>query len=208
MYCSISALSCFLYQRPVPCDFVNPRKVLLTALPCLFYRLSFFLSYKCSLASSAPSQSRVLRDPKHSGGSGSCLIWDRGAVYFVQHSAPTVVHVCKGAITSKIKHAIKLKTSPARLAQLLQPSLAFCYSLQPMTAHWTVHRHWVQAKTKCQWGLQQLCIMCKSCRTCLKFYCMFYFTCDRSLKCCVSESLASGTRDKLCLRTRTTCSYQ
>ena len=36
-----------------------------------------------------------------------------------------------------IKHAIKLKTSPARLAQLLQPSLAFCSSLQPMTAHWT-----------------------------------------------------------------------
>jgi len=28
----------------------------------------------------------------------------------------------KGAITSKIKRAIKLKTSPARLAQLLQPS--------------------------------------------------------------------------------------
>jgi len=27
----------------------------------------------------------------------------------------------KGAITSKIKRAIKLKTSPARLAQLLQP---------------------------------------------------------------------------------------
>ena len=41
----------------------------------------------------------------------------------------------KGAITSKIKHAIKLKTSPARLAQLLQPSLAFCFSLQTMTAH-------------------------------------------------------------------------
>ena len=36
----------------------------------------------------------------------------------------------KVAITSKIKHAIKLKTSPARLAQLLQPSLAFCFSLQ------------------------------------------------------------------------------
>jgi len=34
-----------------------------------------------------------------------------------------------------IKRAIKLKTSPARLAQLLQPSLAFCFSLQPMTAH-------------------------------------------------------------------------
>ena len=34
----------------------------------------------------------------------------------------------KGAITSKIKHAIKLKTSPARLAQLLQPS-AFYFIL-------------------------------------------------------------------------------
>jgi len=40
----------------------------------------------------------------------------------------------KGAITSKIKHAIKLKTSPARLAQLLQLSLAFCFSLQAITA--------------------------------------------------------------------------
>jgi len=38
-------------------------------------------------------------------------------------------------ITSKIKHALKLKTSHARLAQLLQPSLAFCFSLQPMTAY-------------------------------------------------------------------------
>ena len=52
----------------------------------------------------------------------------------------------KGAITSKIKHAIKLKTSPARLAQLLQPSLAFCFSLQPMTTHWTVRCHLPQAK--------------------------------------------------------------
>ena len=42
-----------------------------------------------------------------------------------------------GAITSKIKHAIKLKTGPARLAQLLQPSLAFCFSLQPITAKTT-----------------------------------------------------------------------
>jgi len=42
----------------------------------------------------------------------------------------------KGAITSKIKRAIKLKTSSARLAQLLlQPSLAFCFSLQPMAAY-------------------------------------------------------------------------
>jgi len=70
----------------------------------------------------------------------------------------------KGAITSKIKHAIKLKTRPTRLAQLLQSSLAFCFSLQPMTAYRPV--------------VQQLC---KSCRTCFIFYCMFYFTCDRSL---------------------------
>ena len=24
--------------------------------------------------------------------------------------------------------------------------------------------------------------LCKSCRTCFTFYCMFYFTCDRSFK--------------------------
>jgi len=40
-----------------------------------------------------------------------------------------------GAITSKIKHTMKHKTSLARLARLLQPSLAFCFSLQPMTAN-------------------------------------------------------------------------
>jgi len=45
-----------------------------------------------------------------------------------------VNNVLKGAITSKIKHAIKHKISPARLA-LLQPSLAFCFSLRPMTAY-------------------------------------------------------------------------
>ena len=43
--------------------------------------------------------------------------------------------VSKGAITSIIKHAIKHKTSPARFAQLLQPSLAFCFMLQPTTAY-------------------------------------------------------------------------
>jgi len=47
-------------------------------------------------------------------------------------------------MTSKTKHAIKLKTSPARLAQLLQPSLAFCFRLQPMRAHRPVRRHWLQ----------------------------------------------------------------
>jgi len=40
-----------------------------------------------------------------------------------------------GVITSQLKHAMKLKTSPATLAQLLQPSLSFCFSLQPMTAY-------------------------------------------------------------------------
>ena len=45
------------------------------------------------------------------------------------------ITMIKGAITSELKHAIKLKTRPARLAQLLQPSLAFCFSLQPMTAY-------------------------------------------------------------------------
>jgi len=46
-----------------------------------------------------------------------------------------------GGITTTVKLAIKLtmklKTSPgpARLAQLLQPSLAFCCTLQPMTCN-------------------------------------------------------------------------
>jgi len=85
--------------------------------------------------------------------------------------------VTKGAITSKIKQAIKHKTSPARLAQLLQPSLAFCFSLQPMTAYRPGGL--IRAATV----VQQLC---KSCRTCFMFYCMFYFTCDRSLKAALS----------------------
>jgi len=52
-------------------------------------------------------------------------------------SCPHARHYCvsKGAIASEIKHAIKLKTSPATLAQLLQPSSAFCFSLQPMTVY-------------------------------------------------------------------------
>jgi len=32
----------------------------------------------------------------------------------------TSIHYAKGAITSKIKHAIKLKTSPATVVQVLQ----------------------------------------------------------------------------------------
>jgi len=46
---------------------------------------------------------------------------------------------CKGAITSKIKHATKHKNKSCKTcttaAQLLQPSLAFCFSLQPITAY-------------------------------------------------------------------------
>ena len=51
-------------------------------------------------------------------------------VVSVERHGHAVTHadviLIKGAIISKIIHAIKLKTSPARLAQLLQPSLAFC----------------------------------------------------------------------------------
>ena len=55
-----------------------------------------------------------------------------------------VAHLRYGGITTTIKHAtkltLKLKTTsgPAKLAQLLQPSLAFCCTLQPMTAYRTV----------------------------------------------------------------------
>ena len=41
--------------------------------------------------------------------------------------------VCLNRLIIIIKHAIKHKTSPARLAQVLQPSLAFCFSLQLMS---------------------------------------------------------------------------
>jgi len=73
----------------------------------------------------------------------------------------------KEAITSKIKHAIKHRTSPAKktctTVAALTPSLAASKNKMLMWAATVV---------------QQLC---KSCRTCFKFYCMFYFTCDRSL---------------------------
>jgi len=46
--------------------------------------------------------------------------------------------------------------------------------------------------------------LCKSCRTCFKFYCMFYFTCDRSfrvaVRVCVSHS--SSVRCGISNRTR------
>ena len=37
--------------------------------------------------------------------------------------------------------------------------------------------------------------LCKSCRTCFMFYCMFYFTCDRSLSPVLNQSLP-----KICTR--------
>jgi len=97
----------------------------------------------------------------------------------------------KGAITSKIKHAIKHNTSPARLAQLLQPSLASCFSLQPgldgtPSLAASSNKMPIRAATV----VQQLC---KSCRTCVKFYCMFYFTCDRSLTAALNPVHTSDT---------------
>jgi len=69
---------------------------------------------------------------------------------------------------------MKLKTSPARLAQLLQSSLAFCFSLQPMPSlAASLNKMLMRTATV----VKQLC---KSCRTCFMFYCTLYFTCDRS----------------------------
>jgi len=47
--------------------------------------------------------------------------------------------------------------------------------------------------------------LCKSCRTCLKFYCMFYFTCDRSFR--QSTKLADKKKpanDRFCLPMKST----
>jgi len=59
-----------------------------------------------------------------------------------------------GAITSKIKHAMKHKTSPARLAQLLHNCcsphfILACSQWRRTVQDWTVRRHWLQVKTKC-----------------------------------------------------------
>ena len=73
----------------------------------------------------------------------------RSVVVVTQLSTQSNDNLCNvhaagnGGITTTIKLAIKLtiklKTSlgPASLAQLLQPSLAFCCKLQPMTAYGT-----------------------------------------------------------------------
>jgi len=86
--------------------------------------------------------------------------------------------ISKGAITSKLKHAIKLKTSPATLAQLFLHQCCI------------PHYHFILACSqrrrigcKLKQNANEGCnsCTCKSCGTCFKFYCMFYFTCDRSL---------------------------
>jgi len=58
---------------------------------------------------------------------------------------------------------------PVYILYLLTKHCTFCFSLQPTISY----RPHMDGTT-----VQQLC---KSCRTCFKFYCMFYFTCDRSL---------------------------
>ena len=54
----------------------------------------------------------------------------------------------------------------------------------------TVRRHWLQAKNKM---LMRAATVVKSCRTCFKFYCMFYFTCDRSLRLAPISGLIGGS---------------
>jgi len=61
------------------------------------------------------------------------------------------------------------------VAQLLQPSLAFCFSLQPMTAYrksWRVRRHWLQAKTK---RYNEDCNSCASLAGLVLLHVLFYF---------------------------------
>jgi len=87
---------------------------------------------------------------------------------------------------SQVKHAIKHKTSLARLTQLLQPSLAFCFSLQPMTVDRPVldgtpslaYKMLMRAATVVQH-------LWKSCRTCLCFIACFILL-------VIAPSVASG----------------
>jgi len=81
----------------------------------------------------------------------------------------TTVSWTKGAITSKIKHAIKHKTGPARLAQLL---------------HNCCTGRWAVIGCKLKQNANEGCNSCASLAgSMLSFIaCMFYFTCDRSLR--------------------------
>ena len=76
-------------------------------------------------------------------------------------------------ITSKIKHAIKHKTSPARLAQLLRN----CCS-----PHWHFVGRYAVIGCKLKQNANEGRNSCASLAGLVLFYCMFYFTCDRSLR--------------------------
>jgi len=77
-----------------------------------------------------------------------------------------------------------------RLAQLLQPSLAFCFSLQPMMTAGRYAAIGCKRKQNANEGCNScvslvwlvLCSIAAACCSCnnFKFYCIFYFTCDRS----------------------------
>ena len=136
-----------------------------------FYRgaamIASLIDIQLSARSRRPSTSRhwsaasdwrspSLQHVRHHATNSTSQLLMQGCLLF-ENSLP------KGVIASKIKHAIKHKTSPTWLAQLWQPSLAFCFSLQPMTAY------------------RPVLDGTPYCRTCFKFYCMFYFTCDHSL---------------------------
>jgi len=98
-----------------------------------------------------------------------------GLQIFIQLS-PTMTKLCHISLSAITQTSLcKTCTTVAAVAALI--SILFCS--QWVMVHGPVRRHWLQTKTNCYWGLQQLC---KSCRTCFKFYCMFYFTCVRSFK--------------------------
>ena len=139
---AIHCMACSFYQSPLQC------RTLITYTSVTNSAWQMFLDpefrKRVRNGHEQPQQHRQRRQQQHSGGRDS--------------------DCSKGAITSTIKHAIKHKTSTARLAQLDgTPSLAASYSKMLMRAATVV---------------QQLR---KSCRTCFMFHCMFYFTCDRSL---------------------------
>jgi len=72
---------------------------------------------------------------------------------------------------------------------MLQPSLAFCFSLQPMTAYRPL-----VIGCKLKQNANEGCNSYASLAGLLKFYCMLYFTCDRSFNQGVVVSLV-GRRD-------------
>jgi len=67
-----------------------------------------------------------------------------------------------------------------QLAQLLQLSLAFCFSLQPMTAY----RPGLDGTPSLAASYNKMLLRAATVLQVLHdlFYCMFYFTCDRSFK--------------------------